>query len=62
MAVQLKNQIETDLGVVVPMIQFLDGPSVERLAATVLSGIDLSPSRQDAAKTAGEETWEAGSL
>ena len=35
MAVQLKNRIETDLGVVVPMIEFLQGPSVEQLVSSV---------------------------
>ena len=33
MAVQIKNQIEVDLGVVVPMIQILQGPSLNELVA-----------------------------
>jgi acyl transferase domain-containing protein/acyl-CoA synthetase (AMP-forming)/AMP-acid ligase II/acyl carrier protein len=32
MAIELKNRIETDLGVTVPMVKFLEGPSVRDLA------------------------------
>src|SRR5262249_10477490 len=32
MAIELKNRIEADLGVTVPMVKFLEGPSVRDLA------------------------------
>jgi acyl carrier protein len=32
MAIELKNRIESDLGVTVPMVKFLEGPSVRGLA------------------------------
>jgi acyl carrier protein len=32
MAIELKNRIEVDLGVTVPMVKFLEGPSVRDLA------------------------------
>ena len=36
MAVELKNRIAVDLGVNVPMVKFLQGPSVEQAAAQLL--------------------------
>jgi acyl carrier protein len=36
MAVQLKNRLEADLGVAVPIAYFLQGPSVAQLARQVL--------------------------
>jgi phthiocerol/phenolphthiocerol synthesis type-I polyketide synthase D len=60
MAVQLKNQIEADLGVVVPMMRFLDGPSVNQLAEVVLRACDGSPN--EAPTNASSEGWEEGSL
>jgi acyl carrier protein len=33
MAIELKNRIEADLGATVPMVKFLEGPSVRDLAA-----------------------------
>jgi acyl transferase domain-containing protein/acyl-CoA synthetase (AMP-forming)/AMP-acid ligase II/acyl carrier protein len=35
MAIELKNRIEADLGVAVPMVKFLEGPSVRDLAGFV---------------------------
>ena len=35
MAIELKNRIEADLGVTVPMVKFLEGPSVRALAQFV---------------------------
>jgi acyl transferase domain-containing protein/acyl-CoA synthetase (AMP-forming)/AMP-acid ligase II len=35
MAIELKNRIEADLGVAVPMVKFLEGPSVRELAGFV---------------------------
>ena len=36
MAIELKNRIESDLGVTVPMVKFLEGPSVRDLAGFVV--------------------------
>jgi acyl transferase domain-containing protein/acyl carrier protein len=46
MAVQLKNRIETDLGVVVPIAHFLQGPSIVQIATQLLERLTpmLSPS------------------
>lgn len=62
MAVQLKNRIETDLRVVVPMIQFLQGPSVLQLSATLLSFIEALPSAAQGADAGVVEDWEEGSI
>jgi acyl transferase domain-containing protein/acyl carrier protein len=61
MAVQLKNRIEADLGLVVPMIQFLQGPSVEQLVPLLLDAVQ-SPTERVAPHAAAEELWEVGSL
>jgi phthiocerol/phenolphthiocerol synthesis type-I polyketide synthase C len=45
-AVELRAQIERDLGIVVPVVRLLDGPSVTGLAAWLveqLSGTDANP-------------------
>jgi short-subunit dehydrogenase/acyl carrier protein len=60
MAVQLKNQIEADLGVVVPMIRFLDGPSVNQLAPSVLLAIGADLPNFPLAEVAGAEAYEEG--
>jgi len=39
MAVEMKNRIETDLGVVVPMVKLLQGPSIAQLGAYVLEHV-----------------------
>ena len=47
MAIELKNRIEADLGVTVPMVTFLEGPSVRDLARSVagqLRAADPGPS------------------
>ncbi|HLS56235.1 MAG TPA: type I polyketide synthase [Zeimonas sp.] len=61
MAVQLKNSVEADLGVVLPMIQFLQGPSIDQLTATVLEAFVAAPG-EHVAPEAGEEVWEEGSI
>jgi NAD(P)-dependent dehydrogenase (short-subunit alcohol dehydrogenase family) len=63
MAVQLKNRIEADLGLVVPMIQFLQGPSIEQLVPVLLDAAK-SPTEGvvPRAAAAAEELWEVGSL
>ena len=60
MAVQLKNRVETDLRVTMTMIQFLQGPSVTRLAADVMAQLDAQPVAQ--AQQATADAWEEGSL
>jgi len=61
MAVQLKNRIEADTGAVVPMIQFLQGLSVEQLVVPVLEAVEAMGA---VAVTAGApaEVWEEGTL
>ena len=56
MAVEMKNHIESDLGVVVPMVKLLQGPSVAQLAAHVLEQVGAleqttTPKPTSAAKT-----------
>lgn len=61
MAVQLKNRIEADTGAVVPMIQFLQGLSVEQLVVPVL---EATEAMEVLATTTGAaaEVWEEGTL
>jgi acyl transferase domain-containing protein/acyl carrier protein len=62
MAVQLKNRVEADTGAVVPMIQFLQGLSVEQLISPVLEAVQAL--EVDPLTTVGEvaEVWEEGTL
>ncbi len=64
MAVQLKNRIEADLGLVIPMIQFLQGPSVEQLIPVLLeaAGSTVPGAGPIATGDVAEEMWEVGSL
>jgi acyl transferase domain-containing protein/acyl carrier protein len=59
MAVQLKNRIEADLGVIVPMTRFLHGPSVDELVPSVLAA---AASGAPVEATAVADAWEEGSL
>jgi phthiocerol/phenolphthiocerol synthesis type-I polyketide synthase D len=61
MAVQLKNRIEADTGAVVPMIQFLQGLSVEQLIVPVL---EAAEALEGSVMTVGAaaEMWEEGTL
>lgn len=43
MAVELKNSIETSLGVVLPMASFLQGPSIAQLVTEVLTQLTTPP-------------------
>jgi acyl transferase domain-containing protein len=61
MAVQIKNRIEADLGVVVPMIQFLQGPSLNELSPVILEAFQVRDVRAVAPRR-DEEAWEEGSL
>ena len=60
MAVQLKNRIETDLGIVIPMIDFLQGPSVEQLVPAVCAAVKSNSPKIQASEEV--EVWEEGSL
>jgi NAD(P)-dependent dehydrogenase (short-subunit alcohol dehydrogenase family)/acyl carrier protein len=62
MAVQLKNRIEADLGVTVPMITFLHGPSVEQLASPVLAAVETSPPVPQDREGPPAGDWEEGTL
>ena len=55
MAIELKNRIEVDLGVTVPMVKFLEGPSVRDLAGHVAEAL----LGQLADKPAGPATTDA---
>jgi acyl carrier protein len=60
MAVQLKNRIETDLKVAMPMMEFLQGPSVDMLTPRVLMA--LGENRPALNEEAVEDEWEEGAL
>jgi acyl transferase domain-containing protein len=59
MAVQLKNRIAADLGVVMPMTGFLHGPSVDDLVPSVLAA---AASGAPVPAPAAADAWEEGSL
>ena len=40
MAIELKNRVEADLGIVMPIVQFLQGPSVAQLTALLLHELE----------------------
>ena len=48
MAVELKNRIAVDLGVNVPMVKFLQGPSVDQAATQVLDQLTAEASNPTA--------------
>jgi len=59
MAMELKNRIEKNLGVTVPTVQLLQGPSVSELTSLVLERLTESPPVVDLPLTiASEEEWE----
>ena len=63
MAVQLKNGIESELGIVVPMIRLLQGPSVDELVPLLQEGLGAAPAAPALAQTAdAAEEWEEGTL
>ena len=60
-AMELRTQIERDLGIVVPVVALLDGPTITQLAARLgdrHSGV--SPARPDPAPAAGTRGTPAG--
>lgn len=68
MAVELKNRMEMDLGVVMPIVQLLQGPSVSELTTIVMEQISFSgdTSADEAARisstAAADDSWEEGEL
>lgn len=60
MAVELKNRIENGLGVVIPMVQFLEGPSVSQLTTLVLEKLSLPAAETSPAPAV--PTWEEGEI
>jgi aryl carrier-like protein len=61
MVVQMKNRIEADLGIVVPMIQLLQGPSLDELSPVILKAFQARDASA-AAPQQDEEAWEEGTL
>jgi hypothetical protein len=46
MAVELKNRVDRDLGLSIPLVHYLDGSGIERLAEVLLAGLaDTGPAR-----------------
>jgi acyl transferase domain-containing protein/acyl-CoA synthetase (AMP-forming)/AMP-acid ligase II/acyl carrier protein len=43
MAVELRNRIESELGVTIPMIKLLQGPSIARISALLLEAMEAEP-------------------
>jgi NAD(P)-dependent dehydrogenase (short-subunit alcohol dehydrogenase family) len=60
MAVQLRSRVETDLGAVLPIIEFLRGASVDELASAVLEATQRND--QPRANADDEVSWELGTL
>ena len=64
MAVQLKNKIEADLGVSIPIMRFLQGPAVSQLAPSILDAIHaFKPLSSEASPIeVAELEWEEGTI
>ena len=67
MAIELKNRIENDLHIVVPMVEFLQGPDVTQLASSVLDklateGAAPVPGAEGLVQEPQESEWESGLL
>ena len=60
MAVQLRSRIQADLGVVLPIIEFLRGATVSELATAILEATERN--EQPAARADKELAWEVGTL
>ncbi len=60
MAVQLKNRVEADLGAVLPIVRFLNGPSIEELVPTVVVAVQAI--RHAPMESIDAVAWEDGSL
>ena len=61
MAVQLKNRIEADLGIVVPLIQFLQGLSVGELVPSICEELEMNlvTPRSESVRS---DVWEEGTV
>ena len=59
MAVQIRNSIQVDLGLALPLVRLLQGPTIAQLADDVAAGLDV-PAAAPAPTAA--EIWEEGSL
>ena len=62
MTVELKNRIEKDLGVVVPVANLLEGPSIAQFATNILAqlgDVDSSVSPRIAEEPADNDEWES---
>ena len=64
MAVELKNRIEIETGVVVPVVKFLRGPSIDQLATLILDQLEQSAVASLVApvKAVIVNDWEEGRL
>ena len=64
MAVELKNRIEIETGVVVPVVKFLRGPSIDQLATLILDQLEQSaaPSLVAPVEAVAVSDWEEGRL
>ena len=60
MAVELKNRIALDLGVNVPMVKFLQGPSVEEAVAYLFEQLTQEVSDPPAPSAAGVTPFQGG--
>lgn len=61
MAVELKNRIETDLGVVVPMVHLIEGPSVSQLSTFVFEKF-IAAAGEITGQQNAAAAWEEGEL
>jgi acyl transferase domain-containing protein len=62
MAVQLKNRIETDFGAVVPLIQFLQGASIDQMFPKVFEALQTAALVTATAEYERADSWEEGIL
>lgn len=62
MAVQLKNRLEKELGVVVPMAALLSGPTIDDLTATVLGELATPGETRQVVADADIDSEEEGEL
>src|SRR5262249_23142964 len=72
MAMELKNRIETNLGVSIPMVNFLQGPSIAQVATYVLDqrvvpasmpvALSVALAHASATEIAASDDWEEGEI
>ena len=61
MAIELRNQVKTDLGVDVPMVAFIEGPSVSRMATLIGEQLAAAGGNGAASRGGPSSTPEEGS-